>query len=206
MVQSRPLRGSVPTLLLLAILTFFIGLGRPAITDSDEGYYAEASREMVESGDWLTPRSIPTDDPFLEKPPLKFWLVAGAMRLGLLPQDDVGMRVLDAVFGAASFLYVFAFGRRLSGTIAGLVGAFVLYMFEPLQLEHGIRGNNMEAALILAYAGGIYHFVRWVESHTGNRFYRAALRLAFNPGRTLSNAASGKLPWYRPGRPLSWQP
>jgi hypothetical protein len=49
-------------------------------------------------------------------------------------------------------------------------------------------------------------FVRWVESHTGNRFYRAALRLAFNPGRTLSNAASGKLPWYRPGRPLSWQP
>jgi hypothetical protein len=49
-------------------------------------------------------------------------------------------------------------------------------------------------------------FVRWIEARTSNRFYRATLRLVFNPGRTLSNSASGKLPWYRPGRPLSWQP
>jgi 4-amino-4-deoxy-L-arabinose transferase-like glycosyltransferase len=42
-------------LLLLAALTFFAGLGRGAITDSDEGFYAESSREMVASGDWVTP-------------------------------------------------------------------------------------------------------------------------------------------------------
>ena len=39
----------------LAFLTFFVGLGRPAITDSDEAFYAQAGREMVESGDWVTP-------------------------------------------------------------------------------------------------------------------------------------------------------
>ena len=49
-------------------------------------------------------------------------------------------------------------------------------------------------------------FVRWVERRTTNRFYRAALRLALNPARTLSNTASGNLPWHRPGRPLGWRP
>lgn len=48
-------------------------------------------------------------------------------------------------------------------------------------------------------------FVKWVEARTPNRFFRAALRLTFNPGRTLSNATTGHLPWYREGRPLDWR-
>ena len=37
-------------LLVLAALTFFVGLGRGAITDADEAFYAESALEMVESG------------------------------------------------------------------------------------------------------------------------------------------------------------
>lgn len=46
-----------------------------------------------------------------------------------------------------------------------------------------------------------YLIVR-IESWTGNRFLRAAARMALNPSRTLSNAAQGRLPWSRPARPL----
>jgi hypothetical protein len=45
-------------------------------------------------------------------------------------------------------------------------------------------------------------FVRRVEERTRNRFFRASLRLIFNPGRTLSNTSIGRLPWHRDGRPL----
>jgi hypothetical protein len=45
--------------------------------------------------------------------------------------------------------------------------------------------------------------VRWVEDRTTNRVWRVAMRLIFNPGRTLSNTASGRLPWHREGRPVS---
>ena len=46
--------------------------------------------------------------------------------------------------------------------------------------------------------------VKWIEARTSNRVARASLRLVFNPARTFSNAASGKLPWYRKDRSLSW--
>jgi hypothetical protein len=48
------------------------------------------------------------------------------------------------------------------------------------------------------------YFVKWVETRTRNRFFRATLRLAFNPARTLSNTASGRAPWHRAGRPIGW--
>ena len=49
------------------------------------------------------------------------------------------------------------------------------------------------------------YFVKWVEARTTNRVWRASLRLIFNPGRTLSNSASGRPPWARDGRPIAWR-
>jgi hypothetical protein len=48
-------------------------------------------------------------------------------------------------------------------------------------------------------------FVKWVEQRTSNRVWRATLRVIFNPGRTLANTASGRLPWYRSARPIGWK-
>jgi 4-amino-4-deoxy-L-arabinose transferase-like glycosyltransferase len=67
-------RRSLAPLLVLAGLTFFVGLGAPALTDSDEAFYAEASREMVESGDWLTPAF--NYEPRFQKPILYYWVTA----------------------------------------------------------------------------------------------------------------------------------
>jgi 4-amino-4-deoxy-L-arabinose transferase-like glycosyltransferase len=145
----------------------FVHLGR-ADLQGDEPIYAYAVDLIIETGDWLTPRSIPHEnEPFLEKPPLKFWIVAASMRAGLLPHDDFGQRFWDAVFGAIAFLYVFGMGRRLAGSLCGLVAVFILFVHQPLLFEHGLRSQNMEAALFLSYCGGMFHALAW--SSAGER-------------------------------------
>jgi hypothetical protein len=47
--------------------------------------------------------------------------------------------------------------------------------------------------------------VRWFEARVHNRPLRMALRIVMNPGRALSNSSTGRAPWHRPDRPLSWR-
>lgn len=49
------------------------------------------------------------------------------------------------------------------------------------------------------------YVVKWSEERVRNRYLRMLIRLAANPGRTLSNSASGRPPWHRDGRPLLWR-
>ena len=74
----------------LCALTFFVGLGRPPITDSDEAFYAESAREMVESGDWITPHFNYV--PRFEKPILYYWLAAGAYLVAGVGEASRGFR------------------------------------------------------------------------------------------------------------------
>ena len=158
---------SRPFWLALVIAAFclplFLGLGRSDV-ENDEGIYSFAVDGILANGDWLNPRTSPHDDAvFLEKPPLKFWIVALPIRLGLLPHNEFGLRFWDAMFGAIAFLYVFAIGRRLAGVVCGLIAVMVLFVYEPLLFDHGIRGNNMEAPLFLCYCGGMYHYLAWAD-------------------------------------------
>ena len=41
-----------------------------------------------------------------------------------------------------------------------------------------------------------------IEQWTGNRVVRAVTRTLLNPSRALSNAAQGRMPWFRLVRPL----
>ena len=74
---------------------------------------------MIDTGDWMTAREIPNDFAFLEKPPLKFWMVGLPIRLGLLPRTEFGFRAVDVLLGAIAFGYVALFGYRLAGPVGG---------------------------------------------------------------------------------------
>ena len=155
---------------MLGLLIFgaplFIGLGRTDL-ENDEAIYSYSVERMIVLRDWLTPRGIydGADNPFLEKPPLKTWIVAAGQVAGL-PADEFGLRFFDPCFAIAAFAYVFGLGRRLAGPLCGLVALLALFTFAPLVFEHGIRTNNMEAALLLTYCGGVYHFLRWTDDRT----------------------------------------
>jgi len=104
---SRP----VLTLVLLSSLTFFLGLGRQAITDSDEAFYAESAREMVESGDWITPRFNYTDR--WQKPVLYYWLTAATY--GATGPTEAAARWWSALSGVGLVLLTWIAARRMTG-------------------------------------------------------------------------------------------
>jgi 4-amino-4-deoxy-L-arabinose transferase-like glycosyltransferase len=65
--------------LLAAASLFLVGLGTLPLLEPDEGRNAEVAREMLVSGDWITPHFDAL--PYLDKPAIFFWLLAGSMRI-----------------------------------------------------------------------------------------------------------------------------
>ena len=108
------MRRPVLTLLLLSFVTFGIGLGRQAITEADEAYYAEASREMLVSGDWLTPRFNFEDR--WQKPVLYYWLTAATYRL--TGTGEGAARLWAALSGAGLVMLAWGAARRHASTRA----------------------------------------------------------------------------------------
>ena len=136
------------TLLLLCFFTFFLGLGSQAITDADEAYYAEASREMVESGDWLTPRFNYQNR--WEKPVLYYWLTA-ATYLATGP-TEFAARFWSALSGVGLVLLAWAIARQITGPldVAWLAGAIVATSVRLLR--DGAVGAARPAAHLLHHA------------------------------------------------------
>jgi 4-amino-4-deoxy-L-arabinose transferase-like glycosyltransferase len=109
-----------------------LGLGRPAITDSDEAYYAEASREMVESGDWLTPHY--NFEFRWQKPILYYWLTAVTyLVFGL---GEWSARFWSAAAGLGLAFTTWTAGRRHTGhdDVGWLAGAIVATSFGYLAI------------------------------------------------------------------------
>ena len=118
------MRRQVLTLILLSGLTFLLGLGRQAITDSDEAFYAEAAREMVESKDWLTPHF--NYEERWQKPILYYWFTAAAF--AGTDTTEFMARFGSALSGIGLVLLTWAAARRLTGRddgawIAGAIAA-----------------------------------------------------------------------------------
>lgn len=67
----------LPLLLVSAYLVF--GLGSYGLLDNNEGLYAEIGREMARGSSLFIPHLI--GEPYLEKPPLLYYLVAVSFRL-----------------------------------------------------------------------------------------------------------------------------
>jgi 4-amino-4-deoxy-L-arabinose transferase-like glycosyltransferase len=180
--------------ILFCCVPLFIGLGRTDL-DNDEALYSFSVETMVAHGDWLTPRLLPDGAaPFLEKPPLKFWITAAPIWLGWLPDNEFGLRFMDALMGSLAFLYVFLIGRMLGGPVSGLAAALLLFTHDQLVFQHGLRTNNMEAAVVLAYCGGLYHFLAWRSPNPDVKRHIVAMGLYFVLGFMAKFVAALFLP------------
>lgn len=123
--SGRGLVNSTVALFVLSVLlaiAWFGTLDQRKLVKSDEGRYAEISREMAQSGDWVTPRY--NDVKYFEKPPLLYWASAAAFKI--FGETEWAARLWVALTGFAGLLIAYFAGRALFGATAGLLGAVVL--------------------------------------------------------------------------------
>ena len=117
-------------LLLLGALLAVLWLGVLGLRDlvpTDEGRYAEIPREMVASGDWVTPRL--DGFKYFEKPPLQYWATAASYEVFGIGQWQARLWTgLTGLFGIAftAFAGCRLWGRRV-GLYAGAVLASCVY-------------------------------------------------------------------------------
>jgi 4-amino-4-deoxy-L-arabinose transferase-like glycosyltransferase len=109
-------------LLLVAALAFFVGLGRLPLLEPDEGRNAEVAREMLVSGDLITPHFDTLT--YLDKPAVYFWLVAGSFRLAGV--NEWAARLPSALLALGTMLLAWFLGRRMFGDSAGLRAGIIL--------------------------------------------------------------------------------
>ncbi|GAB7128182.1 glycosyltransferase family 39 protein [Silvimonas sp. JCM 19000] len=83
--------------------------GFRTLISPDEGRYAEIAREMLNSGDWITPRL--NGIKYFEKPPLQYWMTAGSFRI--FGENEFAARFWPALTGFAAVVMVWATLRRL---------------------------------------------------------------------------------------------
>ena len=120
-------------LILLCSLTFFVGLDRVPITDSDEAFYAEGAREMIETRDWLTPHF--NYQPRFEKPVLYYWLAASSYLV--FGVSEIAARFPSALAGLALALLTFVCGCRWYDKATGLLaGTIIATNFGYLAITH----------------------------------------------------------------------
>ena len=118
-LTRRALVALLVALLVAFALAWFAGLEYRTLLHPDEGRYAEIPREMIVTGDWLTPHLNGLK--YFEKPPLQYWITAAAYEVFGVHNWTARLWPALSSFLAALFLgYV---GWRQGGPTLGLYTA-----------------------------------------------------------------------------------
>jgi 4-amino-4-deoxy-L-arabinose transferase-like glycosyltransferase len=118
----RSTTASVLVLAAIASATLLFRLGSLPLIGADEPRYARIAQEMSAAHNWVTPTL--EGRPWLEKPPLYYWVTIPMVRL--LGPTEAAARLGSALLAFVASLAIFALGRVFWGHAAGLASAAVL--------------------------------------------------------------------------------
>jgi 4-amino-4-deoxy-L-arabinose transferase-like glycosyltransferase len=163
----------MPVLLAFVIsIGFFYELGGFPLFDVDEGAFSEATREMLERGDYLT--TYLNGNVRFDKPILIYWLQA--ISVALLGPDEFAFRLPSALasLGWVAAILVFASQQtdRATGFAAALIAATTLGL-----CVIG-RAATADALLNLFLVLAMFDIYRYMEKPLGKYRYRAYLWMA----------------------------
>lgn len=159
-------------LLFVAVLLILAEPGRVPLFEPDEGRYAEIPREMLATGDFVTPRLDGAI--YFEKPPLHYWTVAASF--ALLGQSELAARVPTKLASVGLVLLTFFFARRRYGERTALLSALIVAS-SPMVFALA-RINLIDPSVSCALAAAVFAFAAFQEAE-GRGDARTARRALF---------------------------
>ncbi len=145
----------------LALMWFATAQVRPLL-DPDEGRYAEIPREIVATGDWITPRL--NDLKYFEKPPLQYWATAEAYRAFGISEWSSRLWSLGLAFACLPLVY--GWTRRLYGEHAGRAALLALAVSPYFAIVGHI--NLLDAGFTFWLTGAVFAFTLAQRSSPGS--------------------------------------
>jgi 4-amino-4-deoxy-L-arabinose transferase-like glycosyltransferase len=154
-------------LAVIGLLFFLPFLGSVHLFDWDEINFAESSREMLVSKNFFQVQI--NYEPFMEKPPLFFWLQS--LSMGIFGVTEFAARFPNAIFGVLTMLSLFKIGRTLRSEKFGFIWALIYFgSFLPnLYYKSGIIDPVFNYFIFVS----IYYLIRLINVNKGkeqNRF------------------------------------
>lgn len=144
---------------LLAVFCFLfllLGNSQLAVTDPVESNYALTAKEMVVSGDWISPQIYGTY--WFDKPIFIYWMLC--LSYSLCGFTDFASRLPGALFGTASVVLAAWYMLRRTGrmTAALITAAMTVTSLAVWAISHSIITDQMlffftAASMFFAYIG-----------------------------------------------------
>jgi hypothetical protein len=162
--RSSPLaeRAGLALVVVLFCAPLFVGLERWDLR-SDEAIYSYSVDRILETGEWLTPRSIEVDGPFLEKPPLKFWMVAGLSENRRGPAERGRHALARRALRRDRVRLRLPLRRATRGALCGLAAAVRSLHLRRAHLRARFAQQRMESAAPPLLLRRHVSFARWVD-------------------------------------------
>ncbi|NBV39300.1 MAG: glycosyltransferase family 39 protein, partial [Verrucomicrobia bacterium] len=163
--------------IVLSLLVFFLfwwRIGNLPLIDPDEPFYALTTREMIESGDWVTPRIF--GEPQFEKPILFYWQTCLSQKL--FGENPFASRLPVALAASLVVFLAWQIGRTLLSPLAGFLSAIVLATSTLFVIMSRIMLTDISHTLLISLS----MFCLWRAFHDENR------RLKWLLGLTVASA------------------
>jgi len=183
-------------ILLIAAILLFANLGSGELNSADEAIHAQVAREMAFDGNWLYPTY--RGEPYLEKPPLKFWLTA--LTFYFAGVSEFTARFWSALFGLGTIGAIMQLGKLMFNRTVGLWSGLILLTTWEFLFNHCARTGELDSALLFFTVLAISDLWRFRTTESTRSLYRSALWFALG-FLTKGHLALIPLLWI----PLVWQ-
>ncbi|NHZ72861.1 MAG: phospholipid carrier-dependent glycosyltransferase [Nitrospirae bacterium] len=142
------------SLVALCLFLFGFGLHSRVLWDVDEGMHAVMTRNILLTGDWVTPTF--NGENFYDKPILFNWL--GAIAFLLFGFNEFAARLPASIFGTCGVLVTYFLGRKMFGPTVGFLGGVILAGSAEYLLLSRVVVHDIALTLFTTLALSFFYF------------------------------------------------